>query len=161
MAVAVDGDLAGVSSEIDRILSSDDVSAKEVSDAAVALAYLQAKADRRCIGQEYLGSSMASCYTKFHTGMPPYMPDDACPASCRLWGKVFERAAAVKASFDAASLTSFLWAATTAGVEHFKTVRVDACTMCDVSCGGVADARQGGQRGGRAGAAMGGSWVSA
>lgn len=51
MAVAVDGDLAGVSSEIDRILSSDDVSAKEVSDAAVALAYLQAKADRRCIGE--------------------------------------------------------------------------------------------------------------
>lgn len=104
---------------------------------------------------------MASCHTVLHTGMPPYMPDDACPAFCRLWGKVFERAAAVKASFDAASLTSFLWAATTAGVEHFKTVRVDACTVCDVSYGGVADARQGGQRGGRAGAAMGGSWVSA
>lgn len=33
----------------------------------------------------------------------------------RLWGKVFEKASAVKGSFDAASLTNFLWAATTAG----------------------------------------------
>lgn len=84
--VAVDGDLVGVSGEIDRILSSEIVSAKDVSDAAVALAYLQAKEDRR------------------------------------LWGKVFQQASNIKGSFDAASLTSFLWAATTAGVEHFKTI---------------------------------------
>lgn len=134
MAVAVDGDLAGVSGEIDRILSSDDVSAKEVSDAAVALAYLQAKADRRYIEEGSMQGAAWQHVTRaiLHTGRPPCLPDDTCPAFCRLWGKVFERAAAVKASFDAASLTSFLWAATTAGVEHFKTVRVDACTMCDV-----------------------------
>jgi hypothetical protein len=35
--------------------------------------------------------------------------------SCRVWGKLFEAAAAAKADFDAASLTSFLWAANTAG----------------------------------------------
>jgi hypothetical protein len=40
----------------------------------------------------------------------------------RVWGKVFERAAATKADFDAASLTAFLWAAHTAGVGHFKTL---------------------------------------
>jgi hypothetical protein len=45
--VAVDGDLDGVLAEIDRILSNEAVSAKEVSDAAVSLAYLQAKGDRR------------------------------------------------------------------------------------------------------------------
>jgi hypothetical protein len=39
-----------------------------------------------------------------------------------IWGKVFERASFVKGSFDAASLTAFLWAASTAGVDHFKTV---------------------------------------
>jgi hypothetical protein len=33
---------------------------------------------------------------------------------CRLWGKIFERASAVK-DFDAASITAFLWAATAAG----------------------------------------------
>ena len=42
--------------------------------------------------------------------------------ACRLWGKIFVSALEVKDSFDAASLTSFLWAATTAGVDHFKTV---------------------------------------
>jgi hypothetical protein len=36
--------------------------------------------------------------------------------SCRVWGKLFEAAAAAKGDFDAASLTSFLWAANTAGV---------------------------------------------
>jgi uncharacterized protein YihD (DUF1040 family) len=39
----------------------------------------------------------------------------------RLWGKIFERAALAKVDFDAASITAFLWAATTAGVAHFKT----------------------------------------
>jgi hypothetical protein len=39
----------------------------------------------------------------------------ACLSTCRLWGKIFERAAAAKADFDAASITAFLWAATTAG----------------------------------------------
>lgn len=42
--------------------------------------------------------------------------------ACSIWGKVFEKASAVKAGFDAASLTAFMWAATTAGVDHFKTV---------------------------------------
>jgi hypothetical protein len=42
--------------------------------------------------------------------------------ACRLWGKIFVSALEVKGSFDAASLTAFLWAATTAGVGHFKTV---------------------------------------
>lgn len=36
-------------------------------------------------------------------------------ACCRLWGKLFERASAAKADFDAASMTAFLWAASTAG----------------------------------------------
>jgi hypothetical protein len=37
-----------------------------------------------------------------------------CVGCCRLWGKIFERASAVK-DFDAASITAFLWAATAAG----------------------------------------------
>ena len=44
--------------------------------------------------------------------------------ACRLWGKIFVSALEVKGTFDAASLTAFLWAATTAGVGHFKTVRL-------------------------------------
>jgi len=72
--------------EIDRVVSAETASAKDVADAAVSLAYLQAKGNRR------------------------------------LWGKVFERAQATKASFDAASLTNFFWAASTAGVGHFKTL---------------------------------------
>mmetsp|Transcript_7149 Transcript_7149/g.12323 ORF Transcript_7149/g.12323 Transcript_7149/m.12323 type:complete len:533 (+) Transcript_7149:71-1669(+) len=84
--VAVEGDLEGVLQEIDRVVSSESAGAKEVADAAVALAYLQAKGNRR------------------------------------LWGKVFEKAGAVGPTFDAASLTSFAWAASTAGVGHFKTV---------------------------------------
>lgn len=67
-------------------MSSDAASAKDVADAAMGLAYLQARADRR------------------------------------LWGKVFERAGALKAGFDAASLTAFLWAASAANVTHFKTL---------------------------------------
>ena len=47
---------------------------------------------------------------------------DHCLHACRLWGKIFVSALEVKGSFDAASLTAFLWAATTAGVGHFKTV---------------------------------------
>lgn len=39
-----------------------------------------------------------------------------------MWGKVVERAGALKGSFDAASLTSLLWALTTSGVEHYRTV---------------------------------------
>lgn len=86
MSLAVDGDLQATLSQIDAIVSNENSTAKDVSDAAVSLAYLQAKDDRR------------------------------------IWGKVFERASAVKGSFDATSLSSFLWAATTAGVDHFKTV---------------------------------------
>mmetsp|Transcript_36959 Transcript_36959/g.82171 ORF Transcript_36959/g.82171 Transcript_36959/m.82171 type:complete len:560 (+) Transcript_36959:61-1740(+) len=84
--VATEGDAESLLTQIDSIVSSESSTAKEVADAAVALAYLQVKGNRR------------------------------------VWGKVFERAAAVKDSFDAASLSSFLWAATTAGVTHFKTV---------------------------------------
>eukprot|EP00798_Chlamydomonas_sp_ICE-L_P021340 gene21340-28275_t len=40
----------------------------------------------------------------------------------RVWGQVFEAALASKDTFDAASLSAFMWAATTAGVDHFKTV---------------------------------------
>lgn len=83
-AAVASGDVEGVLKEIDRVISSDAADAKEVSDAAVALAYLQAKGNRRS------------------------------------WGKVFEKAST--STFDAPSLTSFLWAATTAGVGHFKTV---------------------------------------
>lgn len=84
--VAVEGDAESLLAAIDDIVSKEDVTAKEVADAAVALTYLQAKSNRR------------------------------------LWGKVFEKASATKASFDAASLSSFLWAATTAGVGHFATI---------------------------------------
>lgn len=42
--------------------------------------------------------------------------------ACRVWGKVFERAQATKASFDAASLSNFFWAANTANVGHFQTL---------------------------------------
>lgn len=44
------------------------------------------------------------------------------PARARLWGKLFEKAAAHKAAFDAPSLAAFLWAATAANVGHFKTI---------------------------------------
>lgn len=84
--VAVEGDVSALLKEIDAIVSSEAVSAKEVADAAVALTYVQAKSNRR------------------------------------VWGKVVEKAGAVKATFDAASLTNLLWALTASGVEHFKTV---------------------------------------
>lgn len=45
--VAVEGDVDGVLSSIDKLVSSDAASAKDVADAAVALAYLQAKGNRR------------------------------------------------------------------------------------------------------------------
>jgi hypothetical protein len=54
--------------------------AKDLTSAAYALAYLDAKSDRR------------------------------------LWGKVFAKAAQLKGSFDAASLSTFLWAISTAKV---------------------------------------------
>eukprot|EP00878_Enallax_costatus_P013614 GHUV01014235.1.p1 GENE.GHUV01014235.1~~GHUV01014235.1.p1 ORF type:complete len:263 (+),score=91.86 GHUV01014235.1:202-990(+) len=82
----VQGDLSAVLSEVDAVVSREDAKPKDIADAAMALAYLQARGDRR------------------------------------LWGKLFERAAATKSDFDAASITAFLWAATTAGVGHFKTV---------------------------------------
>jgi alpha-D-ribose 1-methylphosphonate 5-triphosphate synthase subunit PhnI len=44
--VAVDGNVEVLLSEIDRILCSESITAKDVADAAVALAYLQAKGDR-------------------------------------------------------------------------------------------------------------------
>ncbi|GBF92217.1 hypothetical protein Rsub_05299 [Raphidocelis subcapitata] len=81
----VEGDLAGVLREIDAAISAEGAGPKDVADAALSLAYLQARGDRR------------------------------------LWGKIFAKAGALKAGFDAASLTAFLWAATTANVGHFKT----------------------------------------
>jgi hypothetical protein len=57
-----------------------------VADAALALALLQARGDRR------------------------------------LWGKIFEKAHGLRATFDAASLSTFLWASGAAGVQHFKSV---------------------------------------
>jgi hypothetical protein len=47
----------------------------------------------------------------------PFAPQLNPPVrtGCRIWGKVFEKASAVKGSFDAASLANFLWASTTAG----------------------------------------------
>lgn len=80
----VQGDTSAVLAELDAVVSRQDAGAKDVADAAMALAFLQARGDRR------------------------------------LWGKIFERASAVK-DFDAASITAFLWAATAAGVGHFKT----------------------------------------
>jgi hypothetical protein len=66
-------------------------------------------------------------------GLAPAGRADMCPTTARplpppprLWGKVFERAAATKADFDAASLTAFLWAASTAGV------RVSECVRCNI-----------------------------
>lgn len=49
----------------------------------------------------------------------------------RLWGKIFERASAAKADFDAASITAFLWAATTAG-----GCLVSCLCVCVCLCGG-------------------------
>uniref|UniRef100_A0A383WKK8 RAP domain-containing protein n=1 Tax=Tetradesmus obliquus TaxID=3088 RepID=A0A383WKK8_TETOB len=82
----VSGDVSAVVAEVDALLSRGGAGPKDIADAAMALAYLQARSDRR------------------------------------VWGKLFEAAAAAKADFDAASLTSFLWAANTAGVGHFKTL---------------------------------------
>ncbi|KIY94756.1 hypothetical protein MNEG_13206 [Monoraphidium neglectum] len=84
-ATAVEGDLEGVLRGIDAAVSAENAGPKDVADAALSLALLQARGDRR------------------------------------LWGKIFEKAGALKGGFDAASLTAFLWAATTANVGHFKT----------------------------------------
>lgn len=40
----------------------------------------------------------------------------------RLWGKVLEKASAVKGGFDAASLSGLMWALTAANVGHFRSV---------------------------------------
>lgn len=40
----------------------------------------------------------------------------------RAWGKLLEKAASLKASFDPATLSSFLWAVATSNVTHFKTI---------------------------------------
>lgn len=45
--MAVEGDLERLISEIDAVISSEACTAKEVADAAVSLAYLQSKGDRR------------------------------------------------------------------------------------------------------------------
>lgn len=40
----------------------------------------------------------------------------------RIWGKVLEKASSLKATFDPATLSSFLWSVATSNVSHFKTV---------------------------------------
>jgi hypothetical protein len=47
--VPVEGDVETLLKEIDRIVSAETASAKDVADAAVSLAYLQAKGNRRCV----------------------------------------------------------------------------------------------------------------
>lgn len=47
--IAVEGDAEGLLKEIDRAVSAEGASAKDVADAAVALAYVQAKGNRRCV----------------------------------------------------------------------------------------------------------------
>jgi hypothetical protein len=44
----VEGDLAGVLREIDAAVSAEGAGPKDVADAAMSLAYLQARGDRRC-----------------------------------------------------------------------------------------------------------------
>eukprot|EP00955_Chlamydomonas_euryale_P072336 361367-Chlamydomonas_euryale.AAC.4 len=118
--VAVDGDMGKVISEIDTVLSSESVTGKEVSDAAVALVYLQAKGDRR-----WVGHSMQMCMLQYRSEAGLLVTLTLCRLHvCSIWGKVFLKALGAKNSFDAASLTAFMWAATTAGVGHFKTVRL-------------------------------------
>jgi hypothetical protein len=46
-AVPVEGDVSGLLAEIDAVVSSEGSTAKDVADAAVALAYVQAKGARR------------------------------------------------------------------------------------------------------------------
>lgn len=53
---------------------------------------------------------------------------------CRLWGKIFERAAAAKADFDAASITAFLWAATTAGAQASAALEGSGDTAANCCC---------------------------
>lgn len=43
----IQGDLSAVLSEVDAVVSRDNVQAKDIADAALALAYLQARGDRR------------------------------------------------------------------------------------------------------------------
>ena len=43
----IQGDLSAVLSEVDAVVSREDVTAKDIADAAMALAYLQARGDRR------------------------------------------------------------------------------------------------------------------
>lgn len=44
------GDLSAVLSEVDAVVSREDAAPKDVADAAMALAYLQARGDRRYVG---------------------------------------------------------------------------------------------------------------
>lgn len=48
--VTVQGDLSAVLSEVDAVVSREDAAPKDVADAAMALAYLQARGDRRYVG---------------------------------------------------------------------------------------------------------------
>jgi hypothetical protein len=45
----VQGDLSAVLAEVDAVVSREDASPKDVADAAMTLAYLQARGDRRCV----------------------------------------------------------------------------------------------------------------
>ena len=48
--VAVEGDVEALLQEISAVVSSETATGKEVADAAVSLAYLQAKGNRRQVG---------------------------------------------------------------------------------------------------------------
>jgi len=84
-SVPVEGDAPALLKALDAAVSAEAAAPADVADAALALALLQARGDRR------------------------------------LWGKVFERAGALQAKFDPASLTTLLWASGAAGVGHFRS----------------------------------------
>jgi hypothetical protein len=46
----VQGDLSAVLAEVDAVVSKEGAGAKDIADAAMALAFLQARGDRRCVG---------------------------------------------------------------------------------------------------------------
>lgn len=62
------GDMSAVLAEVDAVVSRGDASPKDVADAAMALAYLQARGDRRCaqclVGGRG-GGGAASCRREF------------------------------------------------------------------------------------------------
>lgn len=73
-AVTVQGDMSAVLAQVDGVVSREDASPKDVADAAMALAYLQARGDRRCAHRGRPGSSRAE--------LPPSCPDTSMSLAC-------------------------------------------------------------------------------